>query len=302
MYPEIPYPGLSWPITQHSGVLSNEVLDGLLNAGLLCNGSRPDVSTINGYLIEHGILTANYRADSNQADAWRDYQQILSEFGFIYSTRVSREIKLTPIAMAYLNGRLTYRDVITLQIMRYQYPNGHKSQLSPSLIESYGAEFRFQSYTEMQDANNILIRPAVVVWKVLFGLWQKNEQAILSLDEMQTYVARCTQHTDTTSCVEAIIESRQGNSLVTPLQRARRNMADWMKILNQTPLFTLSYDSTSLSLSVFSIRNYKLILDICNQMSDPTSFWYYHEENFKEDWFDFYGSFDTVTDWVIKAV
>ena len=138
MYPEIPYPGLSWPITQHSGVLSNEVLDGLLNAGLLCNGSRPDVSTINGYLIEHDILTANYRADSNQADAWRDYQQILSEFGFIYSTRVSREIKLTPIAMAYLNGRLAYRDVITLQIMRYQYPNGHKSQLSPSLIESYG--------------------------------------------------------------------------------------------------------------------------------------------------------------------
>ena len=134
MYPTVPYKGISWPITQHAGVLSKDVLLGLLNACVLCNGKTIDPKLINEYLVEHSILTANYRSDSHQVDAWRDYQQILSEFGFIYSTRISKVLRLTPVALALINGRLTYEEAITLQIMRYQYPNGHKSQLSPSRI------------------------------------------------------------------------------------------------------------------------------------------------------------------------
>ena len=75
MYPNIPYEGLSWPITQHAGVLKAEVFDGLLNACLLCKGEAIDAKKINGHLVDNGILTANVRADSNQVDAWRDYQQ-----------------------------------------------------------------------------------------------------------------------------------------------------------------------------------------------------------------------------------
>ena len=141
MYPDIPYEGLSWPITQHAGVLKAEVFDGLLNACLLCKGEIIDAERLNGYLVNNGILTANIRADSNQVDAWRDYQQILSEFGLIYSTRISKVLTLTPIAMAYLNKILSYPELITLQLLRYQYPNGHKSQLSPSLMQSYGGNF-----------------------------------------------------------------------------------------------------------------------------------------------------------------
>ena len=89
MYPNIPYAGLSWPITQHAGVLKAKVFDGLLNACLLCKGETVNAEKINGYLVNNGILTANVRSDSNQVDAWRDYQQILSEFGLIYSTRIS---------------------------------------------------------------------------------------------------------------------------------------------------------------------------------------------------------------------
>ena len=32
MYPEVPFDGISWPITQHAGVLSERSLDGLLRA------------------------------------------------------------------------------------------------------------------------------------------------------------------------------------------------------------------------------------------------------------------------------
>lgn len=75
MYPNIPYEGLSWPITQHAGVLKAEVFDGLLNACLLCKGETIDAEKINGYLVNNGILTTNIRADSNQVDAWRDYNR-----------------------------------------------------------------------------------------------------------------------------------------------------------------------------------------------------------------------------------
>ena len=192
MYPNIPYEGLSWPITQHAGVLKSEVFDGLLNACLLCKGETIDAEKINGYLVNNGILTANIRADSNQVDAWRDYQQILSEFGLIYSTRISKVLTLTPIAMAYLNKSLSYSELITLQLLRYQYPNGHKSQLSPSLVQSYGDNFNYESFTELQAHYNIQIRPAALVWKILYKLWESGEQPILSLDEMQSYAVRCS--------------------------------------------------------------------------------------------------------------
>jgi hypothetical protein len=300
MYPDIPYQGITWPITQHAGVLSNEVLDGLLNACMLCNNREPDAQIINGYLVENNILTANVRADSKRIDAWRDYQQILSEFGFIYSTRVSNVIKLTPVALAYLSKRLTYEEVITLQIMRYQYPNGHKSQLSPSLVESYGAGFNYASYTELQAAKGVLIRPAVLVWEILHNIWQAGELSVISLDEMQAYIVRCTHNSDAIPCVEAILEARHHGDELSPMIRARRNMADWLKILKQTPLFTLSLEGDNLALSSFSIKENRLISEVCRQMSQPKSFWCYHDGDFKKDWFDYYGDFDNNTDWVIK--
>ncbi len=300
MYPTVPYDGISWPVTQHAGVISKDVLLGLLDACVLCNGKTIDPKKINEYLVDHNILTANIRSDSHQVDAWRDYQQILSEFGFIYSTRISKVLRLTPVALALISGRLTYEEAITLQIMRYQYPNGHKSQLSPSLIDSYGSEFTFTSYTEMQEANGILFRPAILVWDILYSLWQSGELSVLSLDEMQTYVVRCTCHNDVEPCIRAIVDSRNGVSSLSPLPRARRNMADWLKILNQTPLFTLSFDANNLALSSFSVRESRIISILCKQMSVPGSFWNYTENDFKKSWFDFYGDFDSNTDWVLK--
>ena len=77
-------------------------------------------------------------------------------------------------------------------------------------------------------------------------------------------------------------------------------MADWLKILKQTPLFTLSLEGDNLALSSFSIKENRLISEVCRQMSQPKSFWCYHDGDFKKDWFDYYGDFDNNTDWVIK--
>lgn len=300
MYPDIPYEGLSWPITQHAGVLKAEVFDGLLNACLLCKGETIDAERINGYLVNNGILTANIRADSNQIDAWRDYQQILSEFGLIYSTRISKVLTLTPVAMAYLNKILSYPELITLQLLRYQYPNGHKSQLSPSLMQSYGENFNYGSFTELQAYYNIQIRPAVLIWKILYKLWGNGEQPTLSLDEMQSYTVRCTCMSDYVPCTERIIESRHAGQQLQPLTRARRNMADWMKLLSQTLLFKVSGDGNNIALSTYSIKERKAVDYVCRRLSDPFSFWDYKEENFKQDWFNFYGDYDNSIEYILK--
>ena len=302
VYPNIPYEGLSWPITQHAGVLNKNTLDGLLNACLRCRGQKADVSVINDYLMSQNILTPNVRSDSNKIDAWRDYQQILSEFGLIYSTRLSKEINLAPVAMAYLNKRLNYEELLTLQIMRYQYPNGHKSQLSPSLKSSYGEDFKFTSFTEMQSYNRILIRPAVIVWATLYNLWKSNEFTVLSLDEMQNYIIRCTNHSDMSLCVESLLAARREELTLSQLSRARRNSQDWFKILNQTPLFTLSADGDSLSFSDFSVKRSETILQVCNDLSEQSSFWVFNaDDDFKRKWFDFYGDYDNSLSLIIKT-
>lgn len=300
MYPDVPYEGISWPVTQHAGVLKAEVFDGLLNACLLCRNQVVDSELINGYLVENNILTANVRADSNQVDAWRDYQQILSEFGLIYSTRVSKVLRLTPVAMAYLNKSISYAELITLQLLRYQYPNGHKSQLSPSLIQSYGEEFSFKSYTEFQSAHSILLRPTVLAWMVLKRLWEKGQHAYISLNEMQTYVVRCTTVADYNVCTDYIIASRNGDIQLDPMTRARRNMSDWMKLLNQTLLFRLSADGNAIALSAYSIRERKAVENVCNKLANPKNYWSFEKENFKQDWFDYYGNYDSNIEFVLK--
>ena len=300
MYPDVPYLGISWPITQHAGVLSERTLDGLLQAGLQCKGDEVHPKLINEYIVKTGILTANYRSDSRQIDAWRDYQQILSEFGLIYSTRLSKVIKLTPVASAYLNKTLIYKELITLQVLRYQYPNGHKSQLNSALLDSLEGEPGVDTFTELQAKFGILLRPAVLIWMVLDGLWKNGQLPVLSIDELQRCVVRCLRHEDTEACINHIIDLRAGSDALSLLPRARRNMADWIKILSQTLLFTTNESSDTLSFSSYSIRFNKLVHDICVSLSDTKSFWTFDSDGYKQSWFDFYGNYDDNIKYIIK--
>ena len=261
MYPEIPYDGLTWPITQHAGVISESVLRGLLEACSLCAGKRVNPTAINAYLVDNGILTANFRADSQQVDAWRDYQQILSELGLIFSTAVSNEVLLTPISVAFIDGTISFEELLTLQLFKYQYPNGHKTQISPSLRNSFPeGTFNYESVAHMQALNGIQVRPAVLTWTVLMQLYQQGADPSVSVDEMQRYLVRATKNSDARACTAAIVASRAGTFSYEPLARARRNMQDWMKLLGATPLFNLS--KNRLCLSTYSVDNIDELWDM----------------------------------------
>ncbi|MBQ8636839.1 MAG: hypothetical protein IJ423_02445 [Clostridia bacterium] len=291
MYPEIPYDGLTWPVTQHAGVISENVLRGLLEACSLCAGKQVNSVMINKYLIDNGILTANFRADSQQVDAWRDYQQILSELGLIFSTAVSSEVILTPVAVAFIDGTISFEELLTLQLFKYQYPNGHKTQISPSLKSSFpeGA-FNYESVAHMQALNGIQVRPAVLVWTVLMQLYNQGADSSVSVDEMQRYIVRATKNSDAEACANAIISSRTGDFSCTALSRARRNMQDWMKLLGSTPLFYVS--DSRLYLSEYSVQNADELTDMCQTLSNPETFWIPSGKTYKWDWFAYYGNID----------
>jgi len=291
LYPDIPYQGLTWPMTQHAGVISEPVLRGLLEACSLCAGQVVNPALINSYLVNNGILTANFRADSQQVDAWRDYQQILSELGLIYSTSVSKEILLTPVSVAFIDGTISFEELLTLQLLKYQYPNGHKTQISPSLKNSFPeGTFKFESVAHMQALNGIQLRPAVLTWTVLFQLFQAGANPSISVDEMQRYLVRCTKNSDASLCSTAIIASRSGALSYDPLARARRNMQDWMKLLGATPLFDIIQNK--LHFSQYSIDNSAELSEMCESLCNPSSFWAPIASNYKWDWFAYYGNID----------
>jgi len=128
----------------------------------------------------------------------------------------------------------------------------------------------------------------------------------ISLNELQIFVARCTNHTDIPPCVTNIIDSRaSGQTNLRPVIRARRNLQDWMKLLNQTPLFKITGTkvNSSLTLTQYALDNLDSIDEICEQLSEPNSFWYINslnKEEYKYNWFSFYGNINIDTQLIPK--
>jgi|TARA_B100000315_G_C14096296_1_gene371626 hypothetical protein len=68
------------------GVITPRILYHILWAGATYASTDDPAANITNYFIANRLLTPNVRSDSGQPDAWRDYQQILSELGLIVST------------------------------------------------------------------------------------------------------------------------------------------------------------------------------------------------------------------------
>jgi len=119
MYPDSPYPGYTWSMNHHMGIVNSHSLYHTLYAAALHAASADPSADINNYLIANNLLTANVRTDSGQPDAWRDYQQILSELGLIFSTKRVKRITPTPLGLAYLDGSIGFSQIMTLQAFRY---------------------------------------------------------------------------------------------------------------------------------------------------------------------------------------
>jgi len=181
----LPYPGYSWSFSQHMGKVSPRELFSLLAITYRYRYKSNYESLINKAIVDEKVLTANIRTDSGQVDAWRDYQQILAELGLIYSTRYEALPHLTPIGLAYIDGTIGYSELLSTQVLSYQYPNGHKTTISNSLKNKLlAANFSIpRSRVELDANSGVLVKPGVLILQILVELYRNREQPTLNTRE-----------------------------------------------------------------------------------------------------------------------
>jgi hypothetical protein len=257
------------------GIVTSAHLYHILWAASAFSRNPDPAADINNYLIANGQLTANVREDSGQPDAWRDYQQILSELALIYSLEVTPQITLTPLGLALLDGSVGFSEIMTLQALRFQYPNGHQMQMSPALRTALqGTRFAgVRTFAQLQHMAGVRVRPGVLVWRVLRRLAERNSAAELSVDELECYLMRCSTNAEFAVCADAIITLRNTDVTLGRLgPRERRNAQDWMKFLGLTAIFAATHESV-LGISNFGARHAGDIDEMCTALESPASFW-----------------------------
>ena len=232
---------------------------------------------INSYLIANQQWTANAREDSGQPDAWRDYQQSLSELGLMYSLEVLPQITPTPLGLALLDGSMGFSEVMTLQALRMQYPNGHHVMMgTPQRDELAATAYAsVASFVELQELTGVMIRPAVLAWRILRRLTELGGAPGLSVTEFESYLMRCSTNADFAACAAAIHAARRGGATLARLgKRQRRNTQDWMKFLGLTSIFSVTDERQPvLTLSGFGAQHIAELDEICTALENPATFW-----------------------------
>lgn len=291
MFPNLPYDGYTWQITQHAGIVCADTVVGLLRGCSHLDGKKLNIADIDSRLVQSGRF-----ASKTDRSIWRDYQQVLSEFGFTVGSASSNGVfLLTPIARELLAGKISFAEAMTLQLMRYQYANGFKQTIRDIKLNDGKNVSSFKSLTEIQENYGVKVRPFVIVWEILNRLFQDDpKEAYLTADEMSAFVLCCSTHTDVSTCGNAILANRKGNNRIeiqgSQGKNVRRNAADWMKLLSLTSIFSLDAESKGNRLFLSEQASFyeKTLQTFFDSFNERISFW----NSVDEDWFSFYGRID----------
>ena len=277
MFPDLPHPGYSWRITHHMGRVTPEHLYHILWAANRFSRNADPAADINTYLIANQQWTANVREDSGQPDAWRDYQQSISELGLMYSQEVLPDITPTPLGLALLDGSMGFSEIMTLQALRMQYPNGHHVMMSTrQRNELAGTAYaNVGSFAELQALAGVMIRPAVLAWRVLRRLAELRSAPELTVTEFESYLMRCSTNGDFAACAAAIDTARRGGTTLARLgKQQRRNTQDWIRFLVLTSIFSVADERRPvLTLSGFGAQHVAELDEICTALENPATFW-----------------------------
>jgi hypothetical protein len=273
-------------------LISQGSLYSLLYAAYTYASYRFPAERINEYLVVNGVVPPNIRRDSQLSDVWRDYQQVLSELGFMYSTKVTAGIiEPTPCGLHLLDNESKFREILTGQVLLYQYPNGGKRE-----------------YASEQIANGVLIRPAALVWRIINLISQQGSSGYLTSIEIRDFLMHCCKHSDSLSCANSIIDFRQTGHSISPnlLPNAGRNATDWITLLTNTLLFKSANigNTKGIALSDYAINNSSEINELMLSLEDESSFWNppLIDDFVRREWYSFYGALRIEVDLPIKDV
>jgi hypothetical protein len=247
-------------------------------------------------MVKADLLTPNQR--DGKADAWRDYQQILSETGLIVSTKLSAELRLTDVSKAFIAGQLPFCQMMSMQVLRYQYPNGQKHDRSIALkktLEANGLAVP-DSLIELHSNSGVLVKPGLLILQILLGLLGSGDEPTISADECRAILVPCKSNAEWATAVADIQSARKSGMNLSGVHyegRLRRNIQDWFKLLSVTGLFETDGRSF-VGLTEFATSMVPALTELCLDQSAPQSFWIPngYDTASRLTWFAHYGSYD----------
>ena len=223
----------------------------------------------------------------------RDYQQVLSEFGLIYSTEISQTLMLTDIGHMYVAGSIGYSELMNQQVLRYQYPNGQKFTIQSRLRGELGgtAYEAADNIIEVMGLAGVMVKPGLLILRVLLELLNGGHHPEISVFECRKFLMPSRRNTDWPSCVEEIIRSRKANETDDKAHwHAQRNIQDWFKFLDQSDLFERR-SAGALALSQVAMQMHSQLLGICIEGEKLSQFWAPADHTIKSrlSWFSWFG-------------
>ena len=287
---DLPFEDYSWPFTQHAVALEPTTLFFLLESaskfeGISRVGSENVGTAITRLIVDAGVLTENER--DGRADAWRDYQQVLPELGLIVSTRLSPAIALTDIGRMLLSGDIGFSELVTVQALRYQYPNGFKSEIMGK-----------------HASTGVLVKPGLLILRVLLETFSAQNKDWLTVTECENCIVPAHQNGMWPDAVAALNRFRNAPFANQRNTRRRRNIQDWFKFLCRTDLFEIvsGTDNQKLCLTQYSKQHIETLLRYCDAHERPSSFWIptTFDRNDGYRWFSYYGQIPPVNEQMLR--
>lgn len=303
---KLPYPGYSWSITQHIGpVTEKEIIYELLQAAYVYGNDQNYADLITEHIVSEGILTANIREDAGRAQAWRDYQQVLPELGLVVSTRFTSGVEVTPVGLMLVDGIMGYSELITTQCLRYQYPNGHKQDISTTQkkqLRSNGLAIP-ETRTELDANNGILIKPAVLILRILIQMLKNGDlDPNLTAIECLAALVPISRNADWEMGLAELIKLRSNGEInAEDKTRRLRHIQEWFRLLGLTDIFEMKTRNV-LSLSRIALSNIDLVDSLCAYHEDPSNFWIpssTEKTAIGMSWFYHYGSLNLSGQWFL---
>ncbi|MDA1557011.1 hypothetical protein PDK45_18770 [Bacillus cereus] len=281
------YEGYSWSLTQHLGKVGQpRILFELLNAAHYYRNHEDKEDYINDHINALGLLPANIR--EGKSDIWRDYQQILPELGIMMSTRYTDTPELTNLGLQWLDGEITFEELMTNQGLKYQYPNGYKLQLPKNLNGIIG-----NNRAEIDFNHGVLIKPGVLILRILIEL-NKSEESIfeeksLSVEEVALALMPIRRNNEWQLGLEKLQEIRSTDSIQVD-NRIKRHLQEWFRFLNYGKLFTVENRRLKINPSLLSEN----LEELCNSHEDINTFWnptdFQNPSSIHTEWFEHYGN------------
>lgn len=303
----VPYPGFSWSISQHIGPVTQQgVLYELLQAAYIFSGDVDYSNSITNYLVDQELLTPNVRQDAGRPQAWRDYQQVLAELGLIVSTRFTDNVIVTPIALMWLDGLIGYSELITTQCLRYQYPNGHKQDISPSLrTELYTNNIAFpQTRTELDTLFGVQVKPAVLLLRILLELKKLPNQTVsLTPQECLAALVPIKTNRDWPLALNTLLSLREKGFPNSDTRRLR-HVQEWFRLLVLSDIF-VAISRSAIGLRELGLVNENLLVELCEYHEDPVNYWMPSTTSSEEmafSWFQYYGNPPLMSQWIIPEL